>query len=453
MSEKLVEDLFGTRRKYQRRGNMRDSDAPRSNVPPHDLEAERYVIGAMLTSESALVHSLSALDAGDFYSEEHRRIFTAMRVCAADAVAVDAGTIRRYLDPYSQGIVMEMDRSVPLSSNISHYAEDVKGYARARDVLDAGMRMQNEALRYPHSDPVEVAAQEAQRLMHDGGANKGVTAYKDTLSEFRGLLERRRESEGVTGIRTGISKMDIHLGGLNRGQSYLIAARPAHGKSLVAGQIAYTAALQGKRVLLQTPEMSKVQYLDRLAHAAAGVHYQRSLRGEITQEDLEDVMARAEIISELPLFVDDAGTQTTHRVRANVMRHRPDLLVVDYLQYMTPDDVKAPREQQVAQISRDLTAMKSDFDMPVLICAQLNRGLESRNDKRPMLSDLRESGQIEQDADAAIFLYRESRYKPDANPDEIEFLCEKWRFGDVWSARLYLKPGANWVIPHRGAEA
>jgi replicative DNA helicase len=284
-------------------------------------------------------------------------------------------------------------------------------------------------------------------------ADDGAKPISDATDELEILLKARRAGKGITGISTGIKWMDKGLHGLNRGLSYIIAARPGVGKSLVIGQIAANAVYAGYRVLLQTPEMSRMQYLDRLAHGAAGVDYELAQAGVMTDAEEQAVIGWAKMFSKFPFFVDDYGTQTVSRVRANVMRFQPDLLLVDYLQYMTPDDTRANRNQQVGQMSRDLTKIKSDFHIPVVLAAQLNRDIKDKRDKRPELWDLRDSGEIEQDADAVIFLHRESRYDDDAPEDEIEFLCKKFRNGSLWYERMFLAPGANWVVDERGKKA
>ena len=293
---------------------------------------------------------------------------------------------------------------------------------------------------------------EIQNVTADSG-DEGARPISDATDELASLVKARREGKGITGIRTGIKHMDRGLHGLNSGMSYIIAARPGVGKSLVIGQIAANAVYAGYRVLLQTPEMSRMQYLDRLAHGAAGVDYERAQNGRVTDEEEKAIVGWARTFSKFPFFVDDYGTQTASRVRANVMRYKPDLLLVDYLQYMTPDDSRANRNQQVGQMSRDLTRLKSDFHIPVVLAAQLNRDIKDKKDKRPELWDLRDSGEIEQDADAVIFLHREGRYDDEVSDDEIEFLCKKFRQGSLWYEKMYLAPGANWVVEHRGEKA
>lgn len=418
-------------------------------IAPRNLEAERAVLGACLVGEAPLAKALSVVGANDFYLDAHREAFRAISAAAEDHKELDRVVIAPYCSAETMQFIRELYDAVPTASNAVLYARDVKRASQARRVLNAADRIKAKCLSGEYEDVPEYALSLMEEIATQA-TDKGVETYAGAVDEFRALVASRRKNEGVTGIRTGLSRMDRALGGLNKGLSYIIAARPAVGKSLVVGQLAQTAANQGYRVLLQTPEMSAVQYLDRIAHSIAGVDYERGLEGRISAKEEQAINGAAHMLSKLPLYIDDHGTQTAARIRANVLRYKPDLLLVDYLQYVTPDDTRASREQQVAQVSRALTRIKSDFSIPVVVAAQLNRGLESRTDKRPTLADLRESGQLEQDADAVMFLHREARYSDDAPEDELEIHCEKWRFGSTWQTTVYLKPGANWLVNSRG---
>lgn len=290
------------------------------------------------------------------------------------------------------------------------------------------------------------------RAPHDP-ATDGAATFGYVSQTFRNLLDLRLKQGGITGIKTGIPKIDAGTHGLNRGYSYIVAARPNVGKSLLAGQIALTAALRGHRVLLQTPEMSAVQYLERFACYIAEVDYFRTQDGEIAQVEYEQLNATADFIDRLPILVDEYGTQPIERIRQNIERHEPDLLVVDYLQYLAADDRKSNRTQQVGQISRDLSTLKSDYNIPVVVAAQLNRGIEHRDkESEPQLSDLRDSGELEQDADVVMFIHRPDRNSPDVEPEdeEIRILCRKNRMGTLWHTTVRFVKGQQWFSDHLG---
>ena len=283
---------------------------------------------------------------------------------------------------------------------------------------------------------------------HDPATDGAATfAYaEDAYAEIRAL---RRKSGGITGIKTGIPKLDNHVHGLNKGYSYIIAARPNVGKSLLAGQIALTAAERNYRVLLQTPEMSAVQYLDRFACRLANVDYFKAQEGRTSEQEEQSLSSAANLISALPLLVDDYGGQSTNRVRDNIERHEPDLVVVDYLQYLQPDEAlaRSNRNQQVGQISRDLARLKSDYQLPILVAAQLNRATEHRAEGEPILADLRDSGELEQDADVVLMLHRPDMNNPDVDPadERVRLLCRKNRMGQLWHTTLGFVPGQQWL--------
>lgn len=358
-------------------------------LAPHDLDAERAVLGACLVSSSALSAVLSILEATDFYSERHRAMYRAIYDAAQDHKEVDHVVARPYADEETANALLDLYASVPTAANASLYARDVKRAAVARQTLDAADRIREQCLSGDHKDALAFALAQFEGLARDEG-DAGAQTYAAALDEFDKLLARRRKEKGITGIHTGIGAMDRALGGLNRGTSYIFAARPGIGKSLLVGQIAQAAANQGYRVLLQTPEMSELQYLDRIAHAVAEVDYDRAYTGDITDAEEAAIKGAARVLAKLPLYVDDRGTQTVARIRSNVMRFKPDLLLVDYLGYVTPDDPSSMRTHQIGQISRGLTRIKSDFDIPVILAAQLNRDLERRVIKRPNLADLRD---------------------------------------------------------------
>jgi replicative DNA helicase len=206
--------------------------------------------------------------------------------------------------------------------------------------------------------------------------------------------------------------------------------------SVCIGQFALTAAQQGYRTLLQSAEMAAFQYLQRMAYYHAEVSYFRGMDGKTSDQEEKLVDAAEEDIGALPLTVDDLGSQNIDRIRRNIEQHEPDILFVDYLQYLVPDDPRAPRTQQVGQLSRDLARIKGDYNIPIVSAAQLNRKAEDRTDRRPMMSDLRDSGEIEQDADAIMLIHRPNRFKKDEEDNLMEIDCQKFRPGITWFAEF-----------------
>lgn len=268
------------------------------------------------------------------------------------------------------------------------------------------------------------------------------------ISESRAMRRLMRQGGGVTGIRCGLDRIDKGLHGFNKGHLYYFAARPSEGKSVLIGQFALIAAQQGHRVLLQSAEMAAFQYLQRMAYYHAEVSYFRGMNGKTREEEEKLVDAAEEDIGALPLTVDDLGSQNIDRIRRNIEQHEPDILFVDYLQYLVPDDPRASRTQQVGQLSRDLARIKGDYNIPVVAAAQLNRKAEERTDRRPMMSDLRDSGEIEQDADAIVLIHRPNRFKKEEEDNLIELDCQKFRPGITWFAEFYFVPDQMFITDH-----
>lgn len=420
-------------------------------LPPHDLYAERAVVGACLVSDKALARLLPELEPTDFYSEEHRVIFSAIRAAARENERIDEVLVAGHLEGSSaKASLFRMIESVPTASNATRYAKVVLDAAKARAALDAADRLKETIL---NGTPEEYALapekgvaelEEIVKRDRSGGA-KPLSEGLDELAEW---LSEARKNQGVTGVRSGIGKLDLALKGFNPGRFYVLAGRPGSGKSLVSAQIGLTAARQGYRVLLQSPEMRLHEYLKRLATASAGINAESIEAGVFTEEEGKRVFLEGAKTSDLAFFVDDRGTQTVADIRRNVVRYEPDLLIVDYLQRLMPDDRRVSRYEQVSQMSFDLDRIKKDFGIPVLAGAQLSRKLEERRNKRPMLSDLRDSGAIEQDADAVIMLYRPSHYEEDAPENELEFAVEKNRHGPLAQAKLKISQGM-WVTDER----
>lgn len=265
-------------------------------------------------------------------------------------------------------------------------------------------------------------------------ATDGAGSFAVYISESRANRRLRREGGGVTGIRTGLPKIDQCLHGFNKGDSYYFAGAPSEGKSIVIGQFTLAAAMQNKRTLLQTAEMSATQYLQRMAYYYSEVNYFKGMNGETTEQEERLVDAAEEDIAAMPLFVDDLGSQNIERIRRNIEQFEPEILFVDYLQYLVPDDPRANRNMQVGQLSRDLARIKGDYNIPVVVAAQLTKEVEKRAGRRPMMSDLRDSGEIAQDADAVMLIHRPNRFKKDQKDNVLDIDCQKFRMGMTWFA-------------------
>lgn len=426
---------------------------------PVNLHAERAVLGACLSSDKALSKVVALLQAPDFYSEVHRTLFGAIKAAAREHVKVDGVLVAGYLsDKRHKSLLFEVVSSLPNAANAVRYAADVKTAAQARRAMDIADRI-TERCCSGVAEEYEGAARrglkELEELVRTGSGK--LESIEDAqiasdLDDLANWLEECQKNEGITGIRTGIAKLDKALKGLHPARMYIFAGRPGSGKSLLSGQIGLSVARQGKRVLMSSTEMTREQYIRRLACASAGIDAERVEDGNFTNEERRKIFNEAASMNRLPFYIRDHGTQTVDDVRADVMRYEPDLLIVDYLQRLMPMDRRASRYEQVSQISFDLDRIKKDFSIPVIAAAQLSRAVDSRNDKRPVMSDLRDSGTIEQDADAIGMLYRPSHYHDNEDESLIHFELEKNRHGSLFACDLYTDD-AKWISDKRSFSA
>lgn len=421
-----------------------DDQEPTVRGPRHNVEFEQYVLGAVLLSGGRVLHELN-LTGADFYRPLHEELWTLMVAMSAQGEPVESMSI---LGRLKENPILGMeavylhDLEMACSSwhNAAYYAERVSGLARLR-------RLQASSARLAHlagtADPGEienvVAAIRAEvdaAAQQSGGASS-LVPFSDL---FLRALDRWESTE--TGILpTGLHDVDKMLsGGLRPGHLMVIGARPAVGKSVVASVIAHTIAARGTSVLFSSLEMSRDEVVDRVAADIADIDLERLTRRALTDTDWEKASRALKKVAEWPLFIDDRANISVAGVRGrarDVSRRSPlGLIVVDYLQLMRPLDDRASRQEQVASVSRGLKLAAKELAVPIVALAQVNRGPTNRNDKRPMMSDLRESGAIEADADEIILLHRDD----EESPGEIEFIIEKNRHGRTGRVALAWSP-------------
>jgi replicative DNA helicase len=448
----------------ERRGRIRGmpsgaaSDASVARVPPHDLDAERAVIGAMLVSEAAVSVVGESLAAEDFYSETHRVLYGAMMRLYSRGEPIDQLTLSdelRSVDEFDRiggrQYVFRLVESVPTAANAARYAEIVRGKALLRAVIDAGSRIQQEAFVEP--EDVTQALDAAEQLIYSV-SNRQLKEHLAPVSELApGALERIQrlyEAEGeVTGVETGFEDLDRLTTGFHRSDLVVLAARPAMGKTAMAlNAIWHAAGARGLPVAIFSLEMSKEQLVQRLISQITRIRTQDLRSGNVRAEDWPKLVRGIAEVSRAPIWIDDTAGVTLMEMRAKVRRlasrlsaqdETPlSLVVVDYLQLMVGQGVRSEnRQQEIAEISRGLKVLARDLDVPVLAIAQLSRAVEQRHDKRPLLSDLRDSGAIEQDADMVMFLYRDEYYNPDSDDKGIaEIIVGKHRNGPTGKVQL-----------------
>jgi replicative DNA helicase len=444
----------------ERRGRMRsvETGAEAARVPPHDLDAERAVIGAMLVSETAIAVVAERLAAEDFYSEVHRIIYGAMMRLYSRGEPIDQLTLTNELRSVNEferiggrPYVFQIVESVPTAANAGRYADIVRGKALLRAIIDVGSRITEDAFREPEN--VSEALDSAEQLVY-GVSNRTLREHLAPVSELAPgaleMIQRLYEQEGeVTGVETGFEDLDRLTTGFHKSDLIILAARPAMGKTALSLNAIWHAAGEKKMpVAIFSLEMSKEQLVQRLISQTTRIPAQALRSGNVKAEDWPKLVRGVAEVSRAPIWIDDTAGVTLMEIRAKVRRLASQLnvageiplslVVVDYLQLMVGQGNRAEnRQQEIAEISRGLKVLARDLDVPVLAVAQLSRAVEARHDKRPLLSDLRDSGAIEQDADMVMFLYRDEYYNSESDDKGIaEIIVGKHRNGPTGKVQL-----------------
>ena len=452
--------MLHSRKPMERRGRIREvpSGAEAARVPPHDLEAEKAVIGAMLISEAAVAAVAERLTPEDFYSEVHRIIYGAMTHLYSRGDPIDQLTLTNELRTVGEfekvggrAYVFQIVESVPTAANAGRYADIVRGKALLREIIDVGSRITEDAFGEP--DDVSKALDGAEQLIY-GVSNRTLREHLLPVSELAPgaleMIQRLYEAEGeVTGVETGFEDLDRLTTGFHKSDLVILAARPAMGKTALAlNAIWHAAGQQGMPVAIFSLEMSKEQLVQRLISQTTRIPAQALRSGNVKAEDWPKLVRGVAEVSRAPVWIDDTAGVTLMEMRAKVRRLLSQLkargeaslslVVVDYLQLMVSQGGRSEnRQQEIAEISRGLKILARDLDVPVLAIAQLSRAVEQRHDKRPLLSDLRDSGALEQDADMVMFLYRDEYYNPDSDDKGIaEIIVGKHRNGPTGKVQL-----------------
>jgi replicative DNA helicase len=444
----------------ERRGRVRsvETGSEATRVPPHDLDAERAVIGAMLVSETAVAAVAERLAARDFYSEVHRIIYGAMMRLYSRGDPIDQLTLTNELRSVNEfdrvggrPYVFQIVESVPMAANAGRYADIVRGKALLRAVIDVGSRITEDAFREPEN--VSEALDSAEQLIY-GVSNQTLREHLAPVSELAPgaleMIQRLYEQEGeITGVETGFEDLDRLTTGFHKSDLVILAARPAMGKTAMAlNAIWHAAGEKNMPVAIFSLEMSKEQLVQRLISQTTRIPAQVLRSGNVKAEDWPKLVRGVAEVSRAPIWIDDTAGVTLMEIRAKVRRLSSQLksadetplslVVVDYLQLMVGQNNRSEnRQQEIAEISRGLKILARDLDVPVLAIAQLSRAVEQRHDKRPLLSDLRDSGALEQDADMVMFLYRDEYYNPDSDDKGIaEVIVGKHRNGPTGKVQL-----------------
>jgi replicative DNA helicase len=422
-------------------------------VPPHNLEAEESLIGAMLLSRDAITAAVEAhVDSGDFYKPAHAHIFEAIWSLYEQGEPVDPVTVaeelRRsdLLDALGgKGTLLQIQAATPASANAGHYAKIVSELALLRRLITVSGEIAESA--YSQPDDVTETVDRAEAMVFDVADKRisesyvrifdSVTATVDQLETLYG------EDDTITGVPTGYTDLDALLLGLQPSNLVIVAARPGQGKTAMALGAAANVAMTSRRpVIFFSMEMGSVELTKRMLAAEARVEARKLQTGRLTDADWSRLNTAISHLGEAPLFIDDNPHCTVMEMRAKARRIKArhgdlGLVVVDYLQLMSSPRRAESRQVEVSDLSRGLKILARELDCPVMALSQLNRQLEYRQDKRPMLADLRESGSIEQDADVVLFIYRDEAYNPESDQrGVVEIIVAKHRNGPTGSARL-----------------
>jgi replicative DNA helicase len=418
---------------------------------PHSIDAERSVLGAILIENSSINRAQEILKDSDFYRDPHRRIFKSMSELSERSSAIDAVTLKEALSRAGDleavggpAYIASLLDGVPHSSNIEHYAKIVKEKAILRSLIEAGGRIVTSA--YEATQDVEEILDESERLVFTIAQDQlraGFVPMRTIADESLKTIERLSEHrELVTGLATGFPTLNEMTSGLQPSDLIVIAARPAMGKTSFALNIAQHAAREGRKVGVFSLEMSREQLFLRLLTGQARVDAHRLRTGRLGREEWARLTAAFGELSAMPVFIDDTAGTGVLEMRAKSRRLKMeqglDLLIIDYLQLMRGRGRFENRNQEISEISRSLKELAKELHIPVIAISQLSRAPEQRGgDRRPQLSDLRESGAIEQDADVVMFIYREEVYKPtEENRGRAQILIAKQRNGPIGNIDL-----------------
>ncbi len=423
-----------------------------NKVPPHDLEAEQAVIGSMLTDKDAVISAIETLSDEDFYREDNRLIYSAIMNLYNRGEPIDIITLKSELSSMGKfeavgGLeyLAELPEKVPTTANVDKYIKIVEEKSTLRTLIKTANELIT--LGYDPTQEVEELMDNAEKKIFgvmQNRAQKSYSSMKDILVDtFTELEELYNRKEHVTGVPTGFIDLDYKTAGLHGSELILVAARPAMGKSAFALNIATNAAVRAKTpVAIFSLEMSKEQMANRILCSEALVDSNKVRTGKVEDDDWTKLAEASGILSEAQIFIDDTPGISIMEIRAKCRKMKLEkdigLVVIDYLQLVQGSNKRAgSREQEIAEISRSLKILAKEINVPVIALSQLSRAPEQRPDHRPMLSDLRESGSIEQDADIVMFLYRDDYYNQDSDKKNVaEVILAKHRAGSTGTVEL-----------------
>lgn len=424
-------------------------------ILPHSVEAEQSVIGSMLMGREAISVASEMLSSEDFYQHQYGVIFDAMVELFNEGKPVDLVTLQNRLkekdvppEISSMEFVRDLLNAVPTSANIKYYATIVSEKAVLRRLIKLTEEISNDC--YLNKEPVETILEDTEKrmfqLLQQRNSGDFVPIRQVVMNSLENIEKASRTKGSVTGLATGFTDLDYKTSGFQPSDLILVAARPSMGKTALVLNIAqHMAFKQNRHVAIFSLEMSKEQLMNRLLSMESKVDSQNMRTGNLKDEDWAKLIESAGIIGDSNLMIDDTPGISIRELRSKCRKFKLeyglDIIMIDYLQLMSGSGKSDSRQQEISDISRSLKAIARELSVPVVALSQLSRAVESRTDHRPMLSDLRESGAIEQDADVVMFIYRDDYYHKDTDrPNIAEIIIAKQRNGPIGTVELTWLP-------------
>ena len=420
-------------------------------IPPHSIDAEQSVLGAILIDKQSINEVTKFLQPEDFYLQSHKTIFEAMLDLDEAVEPLDLLTVTEHLRKKGDldkiggaAYVASLTNVVPTAAHIEYYGRMVEESALLRNLIQLATRISTKG--YQGEEDAERLMLEAERMLAELGNKRASAVFASlreiivsSLQNLQYIYEHKGE---ITGVPTGFKDLDKMCSGLQSGDLIIVAARPSMGKTSLGMQIAFQAAkgLQ-KGVAVFSLEMSKEQLVQRMLCSEAGVDLHKLRSGSLNEDDWGILMNKSREMAKIPLYIDDSAVLSVRQIKAKARRLQAEkgicLIVIDYLQLMHSGGRVENRQQEIAEISRSLKGLAKEMNVPVMALAQLSRSVEQRQDKKPIMSDLRESGSLEQDADVVMFIYRDDYYNLESEKKGIaEIIVGKQRNGPVGIAEL-----------------
>lgn len=435
-------------------------------IPPNNLEAEMALLGSILVDKEMMATVSEIVQPHDFYASLHETIYEALYALYERGEPLDKVALaeelknRNVLDKIGgMAYLNSLMDTVPTAASAEYYARIVREKASLRGLIHAGTVITG--LGYDSEEDVPGAVDRAEQVVYEVGNRSDRGAFAAVPNLLLGVfqaLERRHEQKGDrTGVTSGYRDIDDYTAGWQPGNLVILAARPAMGKTSMALNMAVAAAKDEKKpIAVFSLEMTKQELVERLLSSEARLDASKLRRGAIADRDWEKIGHAMGVLHELPIYLDDAGAPTVTEIRSRLRRlksgHGLSCVFIDYLQLVRPSTMgrQVNRNEELSEICRTLKATAKDLEVPIVALAQLNRAVETRQDKRPLLSDLRDSGAIEQEADIVTFLYRDVYYNKETSPepDATEFIIAKHRNGKVGTIKLRFMPEHTLFVPY-----